>query len=211
MPINTSKNLNIKWCVISLISGAAFGILFFSVANAGIFQKNGVFYVSVSIISAVGLYGFIAIIINKRKFLIIFIVASGLIQFALTPIASFLNIKKVPDKIYMSDSDSTILVKNDNIKCHNIELGAYSNGLDTVIRFKKGKDYYQKVISSTLTSFYKINWLTECTYATIDKNGSIVSKIELGNFENNSHNWYQTKIFDFNTTEPDFLILSAID
>ena len=90
------------------------------------------------------------------------------------------------------------LLEKDKIKfesishqCNRIKYGKFSNGIDTIIRYRENDKDFELVKSFNKEKNNRIKWLDSCSYIRIDeRNNSISRYVRLGNFKNSSHQMY---------------------
>jgi len=75
---------------------------------------------------------------------------------------------------------------SDNKKCINVKYGIFTNGFDTINRYReKGQDF-ESIKSNSFKEKYRIKWIDSCMYIRIE-NQSAITTTTLGNFENDTH------------------------
>ncbi|MEM6894489.1 MAG: hypothetical protein AAF554_12420 [Bacteroidota bacterium] len=89
-----------------------------------------------------------------------------------------------PQESYKSllEKENIAIVPNAT-KCGKNRYGTFTDGIDTVIRFKeKGVDF-EHTTSFGKAEKLKITWADSCLYYAINDNGVVLKIIQLGNFD----------------------------
>ncbi|MEM8763474.1 MAG: hypothetical protein AAGD88_06670 [Bacteroidota bacterium] len=112
---------------------------------------------------------------------------AGIVLALLLPFGVFIyqrfyyNKTEEPHKSLL-EKENIAIVRN-AMECGKNKYGTFTDGMDTVIRFKeKGVDFEQTK-SFGKTEILKIMWADSCLYYAINDNGVVLKIIQLGNFD----------------------------
>ena len=89
-----------------------------------------------------------------------------------------------PEKQYKSllEKEQIAIIPN-GTECIKNKYGVFTNGYDTIIRFKRNNVDYEQIKSFKKEEALRIKWVDSCVYYAVKNNGLLVRIERLGNFK----------------------------
>ena len=185
-------NISKKGAIIALIIGNLYGWFFLFGRNPNWFEDKQSLILVFLIVGVLLLYISVIGIVRNRSNLAFGVSGIFLSKFTSIPLVFLVNYVTATNyKNQPKKEKSKIEIVKDSSLCESIKYGAFTNGLDTIIRVReKGKEYEISLLNNT-SSKCRIKWIDNCSYMVIAKSGLVTKYVQIGNFSNgNSHNVY---------------------